>query len=78
MTVMNRLVDKGILKKQAQSKVYVYQAVISKEDFFRMVTRDIISAVVQNPALFSVASFTDLALDSKTMEKLKRFLKKSS
>ncbi len=78
MTVMNRLVDKGILKKKIDGRVYSYTPVMSKEKFSRMITKDIISAVVKDPSLFSVASFTELLdeLDKGTIDKLKKFLNK--
>jgi len=71
MTILNRLVDKKILKKSSQDGMYVFTPTMSREDFSRSVTRDIISSVVKDPALFSVASFTELAkdLDKETIKK---------
>lgn len=52
MTIMNRLVAKGMLKKCGQSGVYTYCPTMPKDEFSRTVARDIISAVVKDPALF--------------------------
>lgn len=78
MTIMNRLVDKNVLKKCGQSNVYTYCPTMPKDEFSRIVARDIISAVVKDPALFSAASFTELLgeLDKETIKKLKQLLKK--
>ena len=77
MTVLNRLTDKKILKKGNKDGMYVFTPTVSQEDFSRVIARDIISSVVKDPALFSVASFTELAkdLDKETIKKLKAFLK---
>lgn len=76
MTILNRLVDKKILKKGSKDGVYVFIPTMTQEDFSRSVARDIISSVVKDPALFSVASFMELAkdLDKDTIKKLKAFL----
>lgn len=76
MTILNRLVSKKILKKGRENGTYVFIPTMSQEDFSRSVTRDIISSVVKDPALFSVASFNELAkdLDKETIKKLKAFL----
>ncbi len=76
MTIMNRLVDKGILKKNTNKKVYIYKPSVSREKFSRTIAKDIISSVVKDPALFSVAGFTELfnEMDDETIDKLKQFL----
>ncbi len=78
MTVMNRLVEKGLLKKQDDNGTYVYGALVLKKDLSRIVAKDIISSVVKDPALFSASSFADLAseLDEETISKLRSFLDK--
>ena len=77
MTVLNRLVDKRVLKKDTKDRVYTFTPELSRDDFSRLVARDIIASVVKDPTLFSVASFHELAqdLDAETLAKLKAFLK---
>jgi len=76
MTVMNRLVKKGLLKKCSKNKEYTYCSVFSQKEFSRTVVSDIISSVVKDPALFSASSFAGLAseIDEDTLQKLKDFL----
>jgi predicted transcriptional regulator len=79
MTVMNRLVDKKMLRKNNKDGVYTYRPVMTKDEFSRLVTKDIIDAVVKDPALFSAASFAELAddLDKDALEKLRDFVMSS-
>ncbi len=76
MTVMNRLVDKGVLKKQSQKKVSIYSAKIDKKQLSKIMARDMIGAIFRDPQIFSALNFADLAsdLDKKSLEKLQQFL----
>ncbi len=76
MTVMNRLVDKGVLKKKIDKKVSVYSAKINKEQLSKIMARDMIGAIFRDPQIFSALNFADLAsdLDKKSLEKLEQFL----
>jgi len=79
MTILNRLVEKRVLKKGNKNGVHVFMPLMTRDDFSRSVTRDILTALVNDPALFSSANFADLAseLDPETLNKLKRFVKKT-
>jgi len=76
MTVMNRLVDKGVLKKKYHKKVNIYSAKIDKEQLGKIIARDMIGAIFRDPQIFGVLNFTDLAsdLDKQALEKLQQFL----
>lgn len=77
MTIMNRLVEKGLLKKVKDSDPYRYQPRMSQEHFFDSVTKDILTAVLKDPVLFSAKGFTSFVdeLDDAMREKLKHLLK---
>jgi|GEM_PF-1450089 len=79
MTILNRLVDKKILKKGSKDGMYVFIPTMTQEDFSKSVTHDILTALVNDPALFSAAHFAELAsgLDPETLNKLKKFIKKT-
>ena len=77
MTVLNRLVEKGLLKKcRLEDKIYSYCPTTTEEEFSRLLVKDIIAALVKDPTLFNAATFTNLAteLDKETLAKLKKFL----
>ncbi len=79
MTILNRLVNKNVLKKGEKNGVYVFSPIMKREDFSKSVTKDILTALVNDPALFSSAHFVDIAseLDRETMDKLKSLVKKT-
>lgn len=54
MTIMGRLVEKGLLKRKASGKAYNYQASYTKDTFLTKATRQIIKNFV--------ASFGDTAV----------------
>lgn len=75
-TITKRLVAKGILQKKETNGIFVFSSMISKEKFNKTITTDLLSAVIKDPTLFSVASFSDVAkgMNKKTLKKLKDFL----
>lgn len=77
MTIMNRLVEKGLLKKKSHEGVFCYSAAVTRKDFAVSVTKDMISALLKDPALFGAASFTEVSegLDAETRAKLKKLTK---
>jgi predicted transcriptional regulator len=76
MTVMNRLEAKKILTKKKIDGMYQYCATQSREAFLVSVTQTLLSSVVNDPSLFSVARFSEVGekFDKKTIEKLKKFI----
>lgn len=57
MTVMGRLVEKGLLKRKTSGKAYVYQAAFSKDKFLTRVTRQIIKNFVSSFGDTAIAHF---------------------
>lgn len=76
MTIMNRLIDKKLLLKKCQKGINVYQPLVSKADFSRLITRDIIASLLADPMLFSSVGFSGIAedFDDKDIAKLKKLL----
>ena len=58
MTIMGRLVDKGLLKRTTLGKAYCYQATYSKDKFLTKVSKQIIKNFVSNFGESAVANFT--------------------
>lgn len=59
MTIMGRLVEKGLLKRQEFGKAYIYQPTFSKEKFLTRITRQIIKNFVANFGDAAVAHFAE-------------------
>lgn len=76
MTIMNRLVEKGILKKHRSDKVYIYEAVVTKNDFTNHIVSDMLSSVIKDSELFASANFNSISkhMSPAVKKKLKAFL----
>ncbi|WP_163877176.1 BlaI/MecI/CopY family transcriptional regulator [Paenibacillus favisporus] len=59
MTVMNRLVDKGILQKKLQGKSYVYSPVLTKEQFLEEQSKELSYDLVKEFGSRAVAHMID-------------------
>jgi predicted transcriptional regulator len=59
MTVMNRLVEKGLLKKGGSGSAFTYCAAVERDAFLHEVTRSVVSAIVRDGTLFQVAAFVE-------------------
>lgn len=59
MTIMGRLTDKGLLKKQKRGKAHVYKASYSKDKFLKKISRQIINNLLSSFGETSVVHFTE-------------------
>lgn len=74
MTVMGRLVDKGLLKRKESGKAYIYQPTHSKEKFLTRVSRQIIrnfASTFGEPAITHFAEEVDKLAPEKKKELVK-------
>ncbi len=61
-STMERLFRKGLLRRDKVSHAYVYEAVLSREEFGTQLARDVVAAAVGSAAPISLlAAFVDLA-----------------
>lgn len=76
MTVLNRLVEKKLIKKTKMNGVFHYKAVHTKAAMEKSVASSMLTALVKDTELFGVAKFDSLAesVDKKTLQKLREFL----
>lgn len=78
MTVMNRLVDKGLLNKDTSLKPYEYSTSVSKDSFYQQMTSKIFSNMGGEMSDYVLAHFADvLEVDAKDLKKLEEHLKKN-
>ena len=57
MTVMNRLVEKGLLRKKRADGTFAYQASVTREEFSQNVSKSIAEALVAGGSLFQASAF---------------------
>lgn len=79
MTIMGRLVDKGLLKCNKSGKAYVYQPSYSKDKFLTRISRQIIKNFVASFGDAAVAHFVEEVgkLSSDKRAKLRKLLKEA-
>lgn len=73
MTVMGRLADKGLLRKELQANKHIYCPVYSREQVLDMVSREVLEALFsedREPALSHLVDVFD-RLDRGELERLK-------
>lgn len=80
MTIMNRLVEKRLLKKTRQGSSFTYRAAVEKDTFLQDVTRSVVSALVTDGSLFQVAAFAEAlqGCSDEDKEKLRKIINGAS
>ncbi len=71
MTVMNRLVEKGLLSKQAKDGSFAYTPRMGREEFLARVSKSVFSALLSDGATFQLAAFVE-ALGESSAEDVQR------
>lgn len=76
LTVIDRLVKKGIVMKTKGESTYIYAPANSKEEFTRNLSRDVFRRVMQMNCSDAVASFVDIVAntDPKELDRLKKLV----
>jgi len=74
MTIMGRLVEKGLLKRKTSGKAYDYQATYTKDRFLTKATRQIIKNFVSSFGDGAIAHFAQ-EVDKMPAEKKKKLVK---
>jgi predicted transcriptional regulator len=69
MTVANRLVDKGVLKRRRQGRAFVYDPVASREQFLENVSRHTVAGLMKDFGVAAIAGFVG-AVDEIAPEQL--------
>lgn len=79
MTIMGRLVDKGLLNRQQEGRAYLYKSAVSKDKFLSRISRQIIKNFVSSFGDVAVAHFVEEVgkLSSAKRVKLHRLLKEA-
>ncbi|MBI3752596.1 MAG: BlaI/MecI/CopY family transcriptional regulator [Deltaproteobacteria bacterium] len=78
LTVLDRLVKKGIVKKVKGESVYIYTPALTKDEFTDIVSHEVMRGVLDISASSAVASFVDVLAeaDPKELDRLSRLIEK--
>lgn len=76
MTVLNRLVDKGVLTRQRRSRAFVYVARQSRDVFLSRVSAAVMGGLVRDFGSLAVAQFVEALdeLDPEQLDELERLV----
>ena len=76
LTTFDRLHRKGLLKRRKESRAFVYQARVSREEFVQTVARDVIDELLGRDAEPMLACIVDAvsARDKKLLDELTRLI----
>lgn len=79
MTIMNRLVDKGLLSRKQEGRAYLYKSAVSKDKFLIRISRQIIKNFVLSFGDTAVAHFAEEVgkLSSAKRAELRKLLKEA-
>lgn len=78
MTVMTRLVDKGLLQRERDGRHHVYVPVLERADYLDARARSAVSALVQKYGDYALTHFAAqmAGLDAKRRQKLQRMARR--
>jgi predicted transcriptional regulator len=71
MTVMNRLVEKGLLSKKEKDGSFAYMPRMAREVFLARVSKSVFSALLSDGAVFQLSAFVE-ALGESSEEDVRR------
>lgn len=79
MTIMNRLVDKGLLSRRQNGRAYLYKGAVSRDKFLTRISRQIIKNFVASFGDAAVAHFVEEVgkLSPAKRAELRRLLKEA-
>lgn len=76
MTVMTHLNEKGLLERQLVGQTYRYQIALSREEFLRHASKQIVEELVSDFGDAAIASFLETMeqVDPERLARLQRYL----
>ncbi len=77
MTVMNRLVEKDVLKRRRESRAFCYSAAESREEFLGHISRNVVDGLLQDFGDLAIAQFVNAmdTVDSEQLAALERMIR---
>jgi len=78
LTVLQRLVKKGLVSKEKKGEIYSYQPTLSKDDFTKYIYKQIIKGIMDFSKSTTFSSFVEILseYDSESLELLASIIEK--
>ncbi len=76
LTVMDRLLKKGLINRKKAGGIYVYSPSISRDDFVKQVSEEVLQGILDISASSAASSFVDLLYRTspEEMDRLSRLI----
>ena len=74
MTVMNRMVDKGLLRRERRGRAFIYEAVADREAFTSGIARQVLSGLMSDFRRPTLAHFVD-SFDADELAELEALIR---
>ena len=76
LTVMDRLLKKGLIRRAKRGRLFVYTAAMSKDDFVRQVSQEVLQGIMDISASSAATSFVDILYKTspEEIERLSRLI----
>jgi predicted transcriptional regulator len=68
LTVLGRLVKKGLVSKEKGAATYLYKPTCSREEFTRNISHEVLKGVIEISTSSAAASFVEILADTDLME----------
>ena len=80
LTVLERLVGKGLVKKEKREEGYIFSPLYSREEFEGLVARQVLKGVLELSQSTAIVNFVDILAeeDPEELERLKRLVEEKS
>src|SRR3972149_1623647 len=67
-TVMDRLLKKGLIRRAKRGRLFVYTAAMSKDDFVKQVSHEVLQGIMDISASSAASSFVDILYKTSPQE----------
>ncbi len=75
ITVMNRLVEKNLLTKEKEGKIYRYAPTLTEEEYKRVVSQKVVEGLLELDGKTAIAAFIEkVAEDPEDLELLEKLI----
>lgn len=68
LTVMDRLLKKGLIRRAKRGRLFVYTAAMSKDDFVKQVSHEVLQGIMDISASSAASSFVDILYKTSPQE----------
>lgn len=77
VTVLDRLYKKGLLERRKEGKAYLYSPRLTKDEFNKTITRDVLTGLLKEGSRPTLTTFVDLvAADERLLEELEELVRR--